>query len=166
MAQHIKDASPGITMSEFWVFYQAAQAVPHTPTVVLLARALFHKIQPPFVCYLLLNIPLHGARRAMAAALPLPRKPGQRRAFLGYTHFLSPNQKENDHSGSAPISFSPNPLGKRATQGKQIKQNRHTTKKPPATPTPPSPPGPARTPPRPPPLPSPPEQPRSLPREP
>ena len=68
-----------------------------------------------FVCYLLFKYPATWSR----SPVPLPRKPGQRRAFLSYTHFLALDQKENGHSGAAPISFSPNLPRKRATQGKQ-----------------------------------------------
>ena len=42
-----------------------------------------------FVCHLVFNTPLHVARRAMAATLPLPLKATA--GFYRYTHFLPPD---------------------------------------------------------------------------
>ena len=42
-----------------------------------------------FVCHLVFNIPLHAARRAMTAALPLPLKATA--GFYRYTNFLPPD---------------------------------------------------------------------------
>ena len=49
--------------------------------------------------------PLHVARRAMAAAMPLPST-GQRRGFLRYTHFL-PRTSLCGYVEVTPFSFSP-----------------------------------------------------------
>ena len=46
------------------------------------------KVAAWFVCHLVFNIPLHVARRAMAAAVPLP--PKATAVLQRYTHFLPP----------------------------------------------------------------------------
>ena len=57
-----------------------------------------------FVCYLLLNIPLHAARWAMAAV-----------GFSKVCPFPRPGPERNGHSGAAP-SPSPHDLQKKSTQ--------------------------------------------------
>ena len=49
--------------------------------------------------------PLHAARRAMAAPLPLPSR-GQRRVFRRYTHFL-PRTSLRSYSEVSHVSFFP-----------------------------------------------------------
>ena len=83
-----------------------------------------------FVLIQLLNIPLHGARRAMAAACRCPTR-GNGYIFPRYTHSY-PQTSLRSHSGSVPkISFSPYPLTKRKKENEQRKKK--------ATPAPPDP---------------------------